>query len=51
LAAGAVAVTGADDGDEDEDEDEDDDGAGVGRPGTVAAMTRPACVLAPVVIS
>jgi HAD superfamily hydrolase (TIGR01509 family) len=29
----------------------DDDGGGVGRPGTVAAMTSPACVVAPVVIN
>lgn len=34
-----------------EDEDPDGDGGGVGRPGTVAAMTRPACVVAPVVIN
>jgi len=41
-----VAVSGAD-----ADPDTDDDGGGVGMPGTVAAMTRPDCVLAPVVIS
>jgi beta-phosphoglucomutase family hydrolase len=35
----------------DEEEDGDEDGAGVGRPGTVAAMTIPDWVLAPVVIS
>jgi hypothetical protein len=46
-------VTGEDEDDEDEDEDEDGDGDGdgVGSPGTVAAMTRPASVAAPVVIS
>jgi hypothetical protein len=32
------------------DAEEDEDGGGVGMPGTVAAMTRPDCVLAPVVI-
>jgi hypothetical protein len=47
-------VTGEDEDDEDEDEDddgEDAEGDGVGIPGTVAAMTRPASVAAPVVIS
>jgi len=39
------------DADADADPTPDADGGGVGTPGTVAAMTRPDCVPAPVVIS